>query len=106
MVAVVSLMARDKKEFYPKKQILIYPATYNDHSETSPFMLVTENGEDYVLTAKKMYDYMKLYVPNKEDFNSPYFAPLLANDLFDQPETLIITAEHDSLCDEGETLWV
>ncbi|MEI3508562.1 MAG: alpha/beta hydrolase fold domain-containing protein [Bacilli bacterium] len=45
---------------------------------------------------------MELYIQNKEDFNSPYFAPLLADDLSNQPDTLIITAEHDPLRDEGE----
>ncbi|MEI3508563.1 MAG: alpha/beta hydrolase fold domain-containing protein [Bacilli bacterium] len=36
LAAVVSLMARDKEEFYPQRQILIYPATYNDHRKDSP----------------------------------------------------------------------
>ena len=102
LAAVVSLMARDKEEFYPQRQILIYPATYNDHSKDSPFISVREKGEDYVLTAKKLREYMELYIQNKEDFNSPYFAPLLADDLSNQPDTLIITAEHDPLRDEGE----
>ncbi len=102
LAAVVSLMARDRGEFLPHKQILIYPATYNDHSENSPFPSIRENGADYILTAKKIQDYMELYVQNQEDKNSPYVAPLLADDLTDQPETLIITAEYDLLRDEGE----
>ena len=31
-----SLVMRDKGEFIPHRQILIYPALYNDYSERSP----------------------------------------------------------------------
>ena len=37
LAAVVSLMARDRGEFLPRQQILLYPATNNDHTENSPF---------------------------------------------------------------------
>ena len=39
---------------------------------------------------------------SEEDLNSPYLAPLIADDLSNQPKTLIITAEYDPLRDEGE----
>ena len=42
LCAALSLMARDRGEFMPKRQILIYPATYNDYTETSPFASVKE----------------------------------------------------------------
>ncbi len=100
--AAVSLMARDRGEFSVHRQILIYPATYNDHSPESPFDSVRDNGEDYLLTSKKICDYMELYLQDRDDFNNPYFAPLLADDLSNQPDTLIITAEYDPLRDEGE----
>ena len=102
LAAAVSLMARDRGEFLPKRQILLYPATYNDYSENSPFASIRENGTDYILTRQKIQDYMDLYVQNEEDRNSPYVAPILSDDLSDQPETLIITAELDPLRDEGE----
>lgn len=102
LAAVVSLMARDREEFIPETQILLYPATYNDHSYNSPFLSVEENGEDYILTSQKIQDYMDLYTPNKYDRLSPYVAPLVAEDLSNQPRTLIITAEFDPLRDEGE----
>ena len=102
LAAAVSLMARDRGEFLPAKQILIYPATYNDHSEGSPFASVHENGKGYLLTSKKVCDYMELYQSSEEDRKNPYFAPLLAKYLDHQPDTLIITAEYDPLRDEGE----
>lgn len=102
LAAVTALMARDRGEFMPQRQILICPATYNDHSDLSPFPSVTENGTDYILTSKKVSDYMDLYIQNEEYRDSPYVAPLLAKDLARQPKTLIITAEYDPLRDEGE----
>ena len=36
------------------------------------------------------------------DFQNPYFAPYLEENLEDQPDTLILTAEFDPLRDEGE----
>ncbi len=44
LAAAVSLRARDEGEFYIPRQILIYPATYYDHSESSPFASVMETG--------------------------------------------------------------
>lgn len=102
LAAVVSLMARDRGEFLLSKQILLYPSTYHDHSENSPFPSVHENGTGYLLTSKRICDYMDLYVPKEEDRYNPYVAPLLSKDLSNQPDTLIITAEYDPLRDEGE----
>lgn len=102
LAAAVSLMARDKGDFLPGKQILIYPATYNDHTENSPFPSIRENGKDYLLTAQQIQDYLDLYAPKIEDRSCPYLAPLLAEDLTNQPATLIITAQYDPLRDEGE----
>mgnify|MGYP000851681051 CR=1 FL=1 len=102
LAAALSLMARDKKEFKVRRQILIYPSTYNNHSETSPFPSIHENGTDYLLTSKRICDYMKLYISNEDDLKNPYLAPLLSEDFSNQPDTLIVTAEFDPLRDEGE----
>lgn len=102
LAAALSLMAKDRREFLPKRQILIYPATYNDYSENSPFRSMQENGTDYLLTRGKLQDYLDLYAGSDTDRSNPYFAPLLAEDLSGQPDTLILTAEYDPLRDEGE----
>ena len=102
LAAVVSLMARDRQAFYPKKQILIYPATNYDHSQTSPYESVHTNGTDYIMTSQRIQDYLDLYVKNEEDKLNPYVAPILCDDLSGQPQTLIITADYDPLRDEGE----
>lgn len=102
LAAVVSLMARDRGEFMPQKQILIYPSTYYDHTANSPFPSVKECGSDYLLTAKRICDFMELYQSSEEDKKNPYLAPLLTPNFRNQPNTLLITAEFDPLRDEAE----
>lgn len=102
LAAAVSLMARDKGEFMPEKQILIYPALNNCYTEDSPYFSVKENGEDYLLTAAKMENYIRLYQRSPEDRDNPYFSPLQEKNLKNLPDTLILTAEFDPLRDEGE----
>jgi acetyl esterase len=102
LAAAVSLMVRDQGEFQVHTQILLYPATHNDHSNSSKFPSIVTNGKDYLLTSKRVREYMELYAGKREDFQNPYFAPLLAKDFSHQPRTLIITAEYDPLRDEGE----
>ena len=101
LAAALSLMARDKGEFLPKRQILIYPATYCDYGENTPFRSVRENGSDYLLTAGKMQDYINLYASCEEDKKNKYFAPLKGG-IFESAKTLILTVEYDPLRDEGE----
>lgn len=102
LAAAVSLKARDDGEFSIPRQILIYPATYFDHSSASPFPSAVENGSDYLLTSKRICDYIDLYKRDKSDLKNPYFAPLLADDFSGLPDMLVITAEFDPLRDEGE----
>ena len=103
LAAAVSLLAKARGEFMPARQILLYPATNNDHHpETSKFNSIRENGTDYLLTSKRICDYMDLYESCEEDRDNPYFAPILAKDLEGQPDSLIVTCEYDPLRDEGE----
>ena len=102
LAAAVSLMSRDRGGFRPSRQILIYPALASDHSENSPYPSVRENGTGYLLTARRVRDYMALYRSSDEDLTNPYFAPLHAASLGEQPDTLLITAEYCPLRDEGE----
>ncbi|MBP1755760.1 MAG: hypothetical protein H6Q59_2158 [Firmicutes bacterium] len=102
LAAVVSLMARDRGEFLPSRQILLYPSADSDHSETSPYPSLIENGTDFLLTTRRINDYIDLYISGEEDLKNPYMAPILAEDLSRQPKTLIITAQYDPLRDEAE----
>ena len=78
------------------------PTKKTELTKDNMLKFIKENGSDYLLTSKRMVDYMNLYVKDPRDFNSPYVAPLLAKDLSNQPDTLIITAQYDLLRDEGE----
>ena len=102
LAAAVSLMARDRGEFFPRKQILLYPATWNDHSNSSPFDSVRDFGDNYMLTSQAVTDYMRLYQRSEDNRQEPYFAPLVSKDLSRQPDTLVLTAQYDPLRDEGE----
>lgn len=102
LVAALSLMARDRGEFAVHRQILIYPAVNNDYSDNTIFDSVRENGAEYILTQGKMIDFLAYYAGSEEDFKNPYFAPILEENLENQPDTLILTAEFDPLRDEGE----
>lgn len=102
LAAAVSLLLRDKKKRLPSRQILIYPVTYWDHTEASPFESIRTNGYDYGLTIKKIQEYMELYAPDEDIRKSQTISPLMAEDLSNQPDTLVITAEFDPLRDEGE----
>lgn len=103
LAAATALMARDKGEIQIARQILIYPATWNDHSENSPFPSIRENGEDFLLTSKRVEEYMEWYAgTNAAARQNPYFAPLLCDDLSNLPRALVITAQYDPLRDEGE----
>ena len=102
LTAGVSLLARERGDFAPRTQILLYPLTYNDHSENTLFDSVRDNGEDYLLTRQAIVDYIELYLRTPEDFHDSRFAPLIATSLADMPRTLVITAEYDPLRDEGE----
>ncbi|MFC7402624.1 alpha/beta hydrolase [Citricoccus sp. GCM10030269] len=103
LAAAVSLMLHERGHRGADRQILLYPVTHWDHDpETSPFASVRHHGQDYRLTNTEVQDYMELYVPDPEQRRDRLVAPLMATDLADQPRTLVITAELDLLCDEGE----
>ena len=103
LVAAVSLLLRDRGHRVASRQVLLYPVTHWDHDPlTSPFASVRRHGEGYRLTNSEVQDYFELYVPDPQLRCDPRVAPLMATDLSGQPETLLITAELDLLCDEGE----
>ena len=92
-----------------KMQLLIYPAT-DARCITESYR---RNALGYLLTAPAMQWFYGHYLsgagssgssPSRGSITDPLVSPLLASDavLAKMPTTLIITAEYDPLCDEGE----
>lgn len=102
LAAAVSIRMKEENGIIPDKQVLLYPVTYFDHTENSPFESITTNGYDYGLTIKKIREYMEMYAPDEAVRKERFISPLMADDLSNQPDTLVITSEYDPLRDEGE----
>jgi acetyl esterase len=98
LAAVVALMARDRGGPSLAFQLLVYPVTSRDFDTSS----YRQNGEGFNLTLDSMRWYWDHYLQRPEDTSNPYAAPLLAENLKGLPPALVITAECDPLCDEGE----
>jgi len=98
LAAAVSLMARDRGTPPLAFQLLVYPVTAADF-ETDSYQ---RNAEGYQLTRDGMKWYWECYLRNPADAANPYAAPLRATDVSGLPAALVITAEFDPLCDEGE----
>lgn len=99
LAAVVSQMARDRGGPEIGAQILIYPVT--DHNFDTESYRVNGGGE-YGLSEAGMRWFWDLYLNDDAEGSQPYASPLQANDLSNLPRALTITAEYDSLRDEGE----
>ena len=84
-----------------KMQLLVYPAV-DARCVTESYR---KNGEGFLLTAAAMDWFFGHYLSGgKGSAEDPLVSPLLASDaiLAKMPPTLVITAEYDPLCDEGE----
>lgn len=98
LAAAVSLMARDRQGPALAFQLLVYPVTDRNFTTAS----YTDNAEGYLLSKASMEWYWDHYLSDPADASNPYAAPLQATDLSSLPPALVITAEYDPLCDEGE----
>ena len=98
LAAAVALMTRDRQSPALAFQLLIYPVTDRNFATAS----YTDNAEGYLLSKASMEWYWDHYLSDPSDALNPYAAPLQAKDFSGLPPALVITAEYDPLCDEGE----
>jgi acetyl esterase len=99
LAAAVALTLRDSGGPSLAGQLLVYPATrLRGPREGS---LVT-NSEGYFLRTSDMDWFENQYLGDSGDASDPRASPLLAQDLSRLPPALVITAEFDPLCDQGE----
>ena len=98
LAAVVSLMSRDRSGPALALQVLVYPATHHSLDTRS----YQEHADGYLLTRSAMRWFWNHYLRRADDGAEPYASPLLAEKLGGLPPALVVTAEYDPLCDEGE----
>jgi acetyl esterase/lipase len=98
LTAVMALRARDRNGPKIDLQVLIYPVTDADFDR--PSYLDPEN--QLILTRDAMVWFWDHYLPDATRRSEPDASPLRAPDLAGLPPTVVLTAEHDVLRDEGE----
>ncbi len=82
----------------PELQVLICPNTDLTGSQRS----MREKAVGFVLTADAVRFFNSQWVPDPAMWADPRVSPLHCTDLSSLPASLIVTAEHDPLRDEGE----
>ena len=97
MATVVCMMARDQQGPTIARQVLVYPAVDGtrscpSHRRYPDAPLLPEAAMDFFLDC---------YARHESDLKSPYFSPLLAEDVSQLPPALIQAAEYDPLHDEA-----
>jgi len=97
IAAALCLMSRDRGGPVIRQQCLSYPITDCDFSRPS----YIHNAEGYFLTASQMKWFWDQYCPEVARRQEPYASPL-HGELSDLPPALVLTAEYDPLCDEGD----
>ncbi len=102
LALVTTLRLKEKSNWLPKKQILIYPmldALGNSNS-------YLENGKKFIITDRTLLSGFEMYISEAGvDKAHPEISPLHRNDFTGLPTTYLITAEFDALRDEGEALY-
>ena len=98
LAAAVSLMSRDRNGPAIALQALVYPVTQYGLDTRS----YRDYADGYLLTRNAMRWFWDHYLARPEDGAQPYASPLSAKSLEGLPPALVITAEFDPLCDEGE----
>lgn len=99
MAAVCALRARDRGGPELALQVLVYPATSGDL--TTPSSAKYGSGRDTFLTVADMEWFWGHYVGDAADDSSTELRPLRAQDHAGLPPTIVVTAEHDPLRDDG-----
>jgi acetyl esterase len=98
LAAAVCLLAKERGGPKISFQLLVYPVT-DFNLETRTY---AANADGYLLTRTSMEWFWAQYLNDPEEAKNPIAAPLQAPDLSGLPPALVITAEFDPLCDEGE----
>lgn len=96
-LATVTCHATAQDELRPALQVLFYPTT--DYQPGYPSIELFSDG--FFLTAKNMVWFSQMYVDGQEAADAR-IAPILQDDLSNQPPCILVTTGFDPLRDEGE----
>lgn len=99
MATVIAARARDARGPAIALQVLVYPVTNLSSRDTPSHR---EFAEDHFLTAASMDWFTAQFLSRPEEARHPHASPALLEDVSGLPPALVITAECDPLCDEGE----
>jgi acetyl esterase/lipase len=99
IATIVAAQTRDAGRPALALQVLVYPVT-----DLSSFATAShrEFADDHFLTRALMEWFANAYLPDTVDRTRPDVSPAFLADLSGLPPALVITAECDPLCDEGE----
>ena len=100
LATVVAIMARDHNGPGIIYQLLVYPATDISSSNTDSNR---SRADGYFLTDAEGEWFCGQYLNCADDRLNPLVSPLLTPDLSHLPPALVITAEFDTLRDQGES---
>lgn len=98
LAAVAAMMIRDRGGPPLRLQVLVYPVTSRDLNTASHIRY----AEGFMLTGEMMQWFWDQYLGDESEADHPYVSPLRAENLAQLPPALVLTAQYDPLCDEGE----
>ncbi len=98
LAAAVSLMCRDGRKPMPALQLLLYPVMGYDTFSPSQ----SEFSDGYNLNNSYTRWFTEKYIRSEADLSNPYFSMMNQDDLTRLPETIVFTAEFDTLRDPAE----
>jgi acetyl esterase len=96
--AVVSILARDAATPRIAGQVLIYPAV----DLVGRYPSQERYSDNPVLSGPSMAFFKDAYFRFPADASDPRVSPMRVEDLSRLPPALVLTAEYDPLCDEGQ----
>ncbi|MEH1165931.1 alpha/beta hydrolase [Micromonospora sp. CPCC 205539] len=97
LAAAVALLCRDESPRLAG-QVLVYPNTDQSGEPATP----TDGDDPTLFNRHSVAWYRKHYLADPAQARDPLASPLLADDLSGLPPALVVTAELDPLCAEGQ----
>lgn len=97
LATVTALRARDEGGPALAAQVLIYPVV-----DLGGEMKPAPDGNFYILSPQTRQFFNGAYLRESSQTELPFVSPLKAKDLGGLPSCLLITAEYDPLCEQGE----